>query len=189
MLTLYATYLIAISIGAGAAFINDLFFIISLKHHVLKRHEIVILKQLNNIQVFLIVWILLSEIVFLSFQIQNFSLDSFIGATIAKLFIEVTVLFCALLIRQMHLPALIRHQHTYGHLSDSFIEHSNSLVGTCVTSMVSWGFIVLITSAAFNMKVSDFGFSTTIIAYIITCLVASWFFMLLKNKVLHRKGK
>lgn len=189
MLTLLGLYLVAIAIGAGAAFINDLFFIISLKDHVLKRSEIITLKQLNLIQTILIVWIILTEITFFAIQIQNYTLGVFLGSTVAKLLIEIVVLFCALLLRQVHLPALIRHQNTYSHLSNSFIEHSNSLVGTAVTSLISWFYIVLLTSASFENVIIDFGFGTTIISYIAICLIASWFFILLKNKILHRRKR
>ncbi len=189
MVTLFGTYILAICVGAGCAIINDLFFITSLKHHVLKRHEIITLKQLNNMQIVLIVWIILCEIALFSIQIQTFSLGILLGASMAKILIEIAVLFCVLFIRQMYLPGLIRHQHTYGHLSESFLEHSNGIVGTCATSLVSWFFIVLITSSGFGPTVANAGFVATIVTYIITCLLMSWLFIGLKNRVLHRKRK
>lgn len=187
MLTLFGTYIIAISVGAGCALINDLFFILSLKHHVLKRHEIVTLKQLNNLQIGLIIWIILAEITFFSVQIQNFSIGQIVGASVAKLLIELTLLFCVMSIKYIQLPTLIRHQHAYHHLSDSFVEHSNGLVGTSVTSLISWFFIILVTSASFGPIVADFGFGNTILTYIVSVIIASWFFIILKNKILHRK--
>ncbi len=189
MLTLFGTYILAISVGGGCAIINDLFFILSLKHHVLRRHEIIALKQLNNMQIFLIVWIILCEITFFAVQVQNFSIANVLGATMARIIIEIVLLICALLIRQLHLPTIVRYQHTHGHLSDSFLEHSNGLVGTCVLSLVSWFFIILTTSAAFSNAAIDFGFVTTILTYIIVSALASWLFISLKNRVLHRKKR
>lgn len=189
MLTLYGTYILAIAFGAGTAFINDLFFMLSLKHHSLNRHEVVTLKQLNNIQVILIIWIILCEVTFIAVQLQSLSFNYFLGLSIAKLMIELALLFFALLLRQMHLPALIRHQHTYKHLSDSFVEHSNTLIGTAVASLVSWIFIVFMSSSAFLYAAKDFTFTSTILLYLITIVATTWFFIFLKNKILHRKKK
>lgn len=189
MLTLFGTYVLAISVGAGAALINDLFFILSLKHHKLKHHELVTLRQLNNIQLFLIVWIILVEITMLAIQIQVTSLDLVPGASYAKLIIELVVLFCALLLRQVHFPALTRHQNTYGHLSDSFLEHSNELISTCAISLISWFFIVLVTSSMLNDSFVTFGFSPTLFTFAAVALLTSWLFVYLKNHVLHRKHK
>ena len=97
-----------------------------------------------------------------AYLIQINSLQSILGVTIAKLFIEVVILFCALLLRQVHLPALVRYQHTYGHLSDSMLAHSNGLIMTCITSVSAWVFIVFITSSELKPEFMDFGFSTTI---------------------------
>ncbi len=189
MLTLFGTYILAISVGAGAALINDLFFILSLKHHKLKRHELITLKQLNNIQLFLIIWIVMVEITMLAIQIQVTSLGLTPGVVFAKIVIELIVLFCVLLLRQMHLPVLIRHQNTYGHLSDSFLEHSNELISTCAVSLVSWFFIVLVTSSMFSQAFASFGFSSTLFGFAIVALFSSWLFVYLKNQVLHRKLK
>ncbi len=187
MLTLIALYVLAISIGAGCALINDLFFFLSLKHHVLKRHEIVTLRQLNNMQLVLIVWILIAEITMIALNFQYAMNWHLAGVVIAKILIEITVLFTTLLLRQVHLPALIRHQNRYAHLSDSFLEHSNALVSTCALSLVSWFFIVLITSGEFNRYMMDFGFIQTIMSYIVVSVFAIWLVVFMKNSVLHRK--
>ena len=57
MLTLIAMYVLAIAVGCGAAVINDLFFFLSLKHHILKKHEIITLRQLLNIKLVLLAFL------------------------------------------------------------------------------------------------------------------------------------
>ncbi len=189
MLTLIAFYVLAIAVGAGCALINDLFFFLSLKHHILKRHEIITLKQLNNIQLVLIIWIIIAEITMISMNFQYAVNWHLAGVVIAKVLIEIAVLFSTLLIRQVHLPALIRHQHKYAHLSDSFVEHSDALISTCALSLVSWFFIVLITSGEFNRYMMDFGFIQTIMSYAVVSVFVIWFVTFMKNSVLHRRGK
>ncbi len=188
MLTLFGTYILAIAVGAGTAVINDLFFILTLKHRIITKSEINILKQLNKIQIFLIVWIIFTEIVMFAVIIQNTSFALVLGVTLAKLIIELVVLFSALLQRQMYLPALVRYQHTYGHLSDSLIEHSNSLIYACVTSITSWFFIVFITSAEFKPQFIDFGFTPTILVYVGVTILCNIFFVFMKNNILHRRN-
>lgn len=188
MLTLFGTYILAIAIGGGAAIINDLFFIISLKHQKIKRDEFNILKQLLTIQLVLILWIILTEITMFAIQVQNLSLQTILGVTVAKLCIEVIILFTILFQRQVFLPALERHHHAYRHLSDSFQEHSNGLVCTCSISIVSWFFIIFITSSEYRPEFIDFGFSITMLAYIGTTFLTSWFFLFMKNRILHRKS-
>lgn len=189
MLTLIAFYVLAISVGAGCALINDLFFFLSLKHHVLKRHEIITLRQLNNIQLVLIIFILIAEITMIAMNFQHAVNWHLAGVVIAKVLIEIAVLFTALLLRQIHMPALIRHQNQYAHLSDSFIEHSNALISTCALSLVSWFFIVLITSGEFNRYMMDFGFIQTIMSYVIVSIFVIWLVLFMKNSVLHRKNR
>lgn len=189
MLTLFGLYVLAIAVGAGCALINDLFFSLSLKHHILKRHEIIALKQLNNLQLVLIIWIVIAEITILALNIQVSGAWYISGANIAKILIELCVLFAALLMRQVHMPALIRYQNTHGHLSDSFLEHNNSLVGTTTWSMVSWFFLVLITSSEFNPRIMDFGFGATILVYAAVSILSIWIVLFLKNSILHRKYK
>lgn len=181
--------MIAIAVGAGCAFINDLFFSLSLKNHRFKNHEIVTLKQLNNIQLFLIVWIIIAEITMTTITYQyaiNWTLS---GALIAKIVIELVVLFTALSLRQIHMPSLLRHQNTYGHLSDSFVQHSNSMVATSVVSLTAWFFIVLITSSEFNVRVGDLGFGQTIISFVLVSLISVWIVLFLKNSVLNPQRK
>jgi hypothetical protein len=188
MLTLVAIYVLAIAVGAGCALIYDLFFMISLKHHLVKSHEAITLKQLNNIQVVLIIWILIAEVAMIAMNFQYAANWHLAGVVIAKVFIEIVILFCALLLRQVHLPQLLRNQHQHGHLSDSFLEHHDSLVSTCALSLVSWFFIVLITSGEFNRYMMDFGFIQTIMSYVIVSIFAIWLVVYLKNNVLHRKN-
>ncbi len=189
MLTLVATYIIAVSVGAGAALINDIFFLISLKNHKLTRYQFKSLKQLNSLQLILIIWIILVEVTFFAIQIQTYSMATLLGMTLARFIIEIVVLFCVLLLRQVHFPALMRHQHQYGHLSDSFTKHSNELIATCAISLVAWFYIILITSSTFESVFSDFGFGTTMIAFIVSALGATWLLVWMKNKFLHSKRK
>ena len=189
MLTLVATYIIAISVGAGCAVINDLFFILSMKHQVLKKYEAHILRQLNSIQVGLVIWVILAEIAMFAYQIETESIQAILGITFAKFFIEIAILFAILLIRQVYLPALVRHQHTYGHLSDSMLEHSNGLIIASVTSLTSWLFIIFIVSSEFKAEFLDFGFATTIILYAVILIISNSFFLYMKTNVLHNKHK
>ncbi len=189
MLTLIAIYILAIAVGAGCALINDLFFFLSLKHHVLRRHEIITLKQLNNLQLVLIIWIIIAEITMISLNFQYAINWHLAGVVIAKVLIEIVILFSTLLLRQVHMPALIRHQHQYGHLSDSFQEHSDALVSTCALSLVSWFFIVLITSGEFNRYMMDFGFIQTIMSYIVVSVFVIWLVTFMKNNILHRRNR
>lgn len=189
MLTLIGTYIIALSVGAGAAVINDLFFLLSLKHHKLSRHELVTLKQLNNIQLFLIIWMILVEVTFFAIQIQTYSISTLLGMTLARFIIEIVVLFCVLLLRQVHFPALIRHQNQYGHLSDSFMHHSNELIATCAISVVAWFYIILITSSSFDSIFTDFGFGTTMISFIVSACLGTILLVSMKNKLLSVRRK
>lgn len=189
MLTLFGTYILAIAVGAGCAVINDLFFITSLKHHKLKSSEFNILSQLNKIQLVLILWIVLVEAVFFATRIQTLTFGSILGVSIAKFAIELVILFSVLFQKQLYLPALFRHQHKYGHLSDSFLEHSNGLLISCITSITSWFFIVFITSSEFKQNFVDFGFGTTISVYLVTTICTNLFFLFMKNRVLHRKNR
>lgn len=189
MITLIATYIVAVSVGAGTALINDLFFLTSLKHRKLTKHDLITFKQLNNIQLFLIIWIILVEVTFFAIQVQTYSISTLLGMALARFVIEIVVLFCVLLLRQVHFPALIRHQHQYGHLSDSFVHHSNELTATCAVSLVAWFYIILITSSTFESIFTDFGFGTTMIAFIISAIFATSLLVWMKNKFLHPKRK
>lgn len=189
MVTLIGTYIIAVSVGAGAAVINNLFFILSLKHHKLSRKEIISLQKLNNLQLYLIIWIILVEITVFAIQIQTYSIKTLLGMIVARLLIEIVALFCVLLLRQIHFPALIRHQHQYGHLSDSFALHSNELIATCSTSLVAWFYIILITSSSFENMFSDFGFNVTLATFVISSMFVTWLLVTMKNKFLHPKKR
>jgi hypothetical protein len=187
MLTLFGTYILAIAVGAGAAIINDLFFIISLKHHRIKRYEFNILRQLSTIQLVLVLWIILAEVTMFAISVQTLSLQSILGVTIAKLCIEIVILFALLFQRQVYLPELMRHQHAYHHLSDSFLEHSNGLISACSISIVSWFFVVFITSSEYHPKFVDFGFVLTMGIYLCVMFLATGFFLFMKNRILFRK--
>jgi hypothetical protein len=189
MLTLIAIYVLAIAVGAGCALIYDLFFFLSLKHQIIRHHEIVTLKQLNNIQLVLIVFIILAEGTFISMNFQNVADWHLAGVSVAKVLIELVALFCSLLLRNVHLPALVRHQHAYGHLSDSLHEHDDGLVSTCALSLVTWFFIVLITSGEFDKYMMDFGFIQTIVSYVVISLFVIWLVVFMKNSVLYRKKR
>jgi len=187
MVTLFALYMVAIAIGAGASFIFDFFFVSTLKDHKLTGFEVVALKQLNLIQLFTILWILVVEITFISLELMYSTVQLVPGMLIAKVLIALVVLFCVLLIKQVHYPALLRHQRQYHHLSNSFLMHSDGLIGTCAISIISWFFIILITAGEVNAYVADFGFTNTIITYAVTTGLFSLVAIKLKNKFLHIK--
>jgi hypothetical protein len=187
MLTLLGTYILAIAVGAGAALIHDLFFFTSLKHHRLSRHETVTLKQLNNIQLFLILWMVLVEITFFAIQVQQYSISTLLGMALGRLVIEIVVLIALLIIRQIYFPTLIRYQQRYGHLSDSFGLHSNELIVACATSLIGWFYIILITSATFESIFTDFGFVTTLLTFVVTAAITSLILVHMKNTLLHPK--
>lgn len=187
MLTLFAIYMLAIAFGAGASFIFDFFFISSLKNHKLSSFEQKILRHLNSLQFILIIWIMVVEIVYLAIGMQYFSFSEIAGMAIAKLVIEVVALFCIMFLRKVHLPALIRHQVHYHHLSESFLEHSNTLIGTAAISLSSWSFILLITSGEINALVEDFGFLPTLFSYAIITFIFTLLVISMKNAFL--KGR
>lgn len=163
-LPLIALNIAGIALGAGATFVNDLFFIFTAREHHVKKHEIRIIKRFNlagllcaGIVVLTDLFLLLAEVATGVFQNE--------GVTYAKILI-LAVLFAALLaMRNVHLPALERAQEKHRHLSESFFSHHDGLIATAVISITSWLFIITIFTLQNQGAILDLPF--TILTYLL----------------------
>lgn len=164
----FALELASIALGAGSAFIFSSFFILSLKDHKIEDHEYVSLKRLSTIS-------LISAYLGLGLYIVNTAIffetatDFDLGRISAKICIFALALISELTLRKIHLPTLMRHQTSYFHLSDKMMHHEDPLINTSVFNLVSWIFIILITSAEYNDFNAQFnyGFVEIVFCYIL----------------------
>ncbi len=137
--------LVCIALGAGAAFIFDSFFILSLKHHLLRPYETSALKRISLFSIVASVIGLMAYIFGLAFAFEE-AADFPLAFISAK-----TVFFClafitALTLRRIHLGTLLRYQKSYAHLSESMIIHHDALISTAAYSTLSWLALILMTA-------------------------------------------
>ena len=182
--------LVGISLGAGAAFIFDCFFIISLKNHRISVREEKILSRLSLLSIIASTVAIFSYIIVLSFQFEENSISATgIGFATAKLLIFSFALLCGITLRKIHLPALLRHQQTYFHLSESMLLHQDSLISTAIYSTVSWLAVLTLTAieqkqAIYSVSLTQYNFLHIIVIYIAVAITCNYVGLLIKNKVL-----
>jgi hypothetical protein len=161
-----------IALGAGSAFIFSSFFILSVKDHIIKPHEYTMLKSLSlfslvsaSIGIFCFV---LNSV----FYIQS-AVDLRIGLISAKLIVFALALISEMTLRKIHLPNLMRHQKTYFHLSDTMSHHPDPLIATASFGIVSWIFIIFLSTLEFRQisPYVSFSFVEIILAYIVSAFV------------------
>jgi hypothetical protein len=115
------------------------------------------------------------------------STDILIGFSSAKLIILGIALLCALTLRKIHLPTLVRYQENYFHLSENMVYHQDSLAGTAAFSTVSWLAIIFLTSLEYKgINISDFSFLKIIVTYFALAMITSHIFVFMKNRILMR---
>ena len=183
-LLFYIILLSSVSLAAGAAFMGDIFFFISLRNRRLQIQEIKTLQRMSGISMLSSVVALFSEIVLTVIMIST-SLSLGDEESYIIMLILLITFTCSLTMRNIHLPALKRHHHDHAHLSDKFIEYHDSLVATAAVSTFSWFFIIFLISLR-NQGVivsSDFnlGFASLAVIYIVFAFIASKCGILLKR--------
>ncbi len=177
--------LVCLSLGAGSAFIFDSFFALSLKNHKIREYEERMLQRINLFTVVSSSVALISYIMILAFRLEA-GLVNTLDIAFAKIFLLAIAFATGMTLRKIHLPALLRHQREYFHLSSKFMLHQDSLVSTAVFSSVSWMMLILLTVLE-NFKAAEgFDFSILILAiiYIICAIICSKIAIFFKNEYL-----
>jgi hypothetical protein len=179
--------LVSIALGAGAAFIIDLFFISSLSHSKLRPKEVLMVRQLSLLSIVSACLALFIQTMIL-FSIKATIPDNFITFSFVTILFTITALVCSITLRRIHIPALLRHQNQHAHLSDHHLHHGEEIVLISTISTVSWVTVLIIYAIAqIGAYVSPYPF---IIGYIIFVLVMSVLTKLIKRHLLDsRKHK
>lgn len=178
---------VCIALGAGSAFIFSTFFILSLKDHVIKPHEYAMLKSLSLFSLISAAIGLVTFIINTALYLES-AADFKIGFVSAKLIIFSLALLTEMTLRKIHLPSLIRHQKTYFHLSHTMTHHSDPLVATASFGLISWLFIIILSTLEFRGIAGSisFNFIEIILAYIVSAYVLSKAAIYFKEKGLNR---
>ncbi len=178
--------LVCISLAAGSSFIFDSFFLLSLKDHKLKLYEKQALFRISLMTVTASIIALGTYITLLITHLDAPS-DLEIGFSSAKIIILGIALLCALTLRRIHLPTLVRYQENYFHLSENMVYHQDSLAGTAAFSTVSWLTVIFLTSIEYKgLTMSDFSFLKIIVTYLTLAMITSHIFVFIKNRILTR---
>lgn len=146
-LTLHVFELVGLSLGAGGAFIFNSFFILCLKDHKLKQHEITALSRINLLSLTASVIGFASYILYLASLLEQLIVPD-LGIAGLKLALYALAIITGLTLRKIHIPSLVRHQHQYSHLSPAFQFHQNTLASTASYSNLAWIFIIILTAAS-----------------------------------------
>lgn len=179
---------VSIALGAGSAFIFCFFFILSFKDHKIKPYEYGVLRRLSNISTISVAFATVAFIVNTSLRIEA-EQDLAVSTISAKLIILAFLFIAEITLRKIHLPTLMRHQQAYFHLSDTMIHHPDPLVTTASFTIVSWCFVIALTSLDFKGMVSlqHPGFVKVALAYILLCFIVSKIALYFKAKSMHLK--
>jgi hypothetical protein len=142
------------------------------------------LRRLSLFSVVSAVIALFSYLIYLGLQFETAS-DVRIGFLLAKIVLMALALLTGLSLRRLHLRALLRHQNTYGHLSDSMVAHTDTLVATAAYSTVAWMAVIVLTAIEYRQAQDAFrfGFLHIIIAYILVGYCASKAAIFLKRNL------
>lgn len=185
---LFTINLAGLSLGAGAAFMVDVFFLLSIKDRKITHMEYFSINRLGIIVNAGFFLTLITEVL----MYTAFPSDVFTeGDTlfISKLFILVVLFFTTLSFWKFHLPMLKRYQHDHLHLSDSFRHHSDGLTKTAAVSTVSWIFLIVLTSLSIRnpdlIKV-QYNAVGIIASYIILAFISAKVLTHLRDRMLKR---
>jgi hypothetical protein len=187
IIALATIQLVSIALGAGSAFIIDLFFIASLSHSKLRPKEVLMVKRLSLLSITAACLALLIQ-TFILFSIQATIPDNFLSFSFITILFTIAALICSITLRKIHIPALLRHQNNHAHLSDHHLHHGEEIVLVSTISTVSWVTVLVIYAIAqIGEYLSPYPF---IIGYIIFVVVMSVLTRLIKRHLLDsRKHK
>lgn len=179
--------LVCLALGASSALIFDAFFMLSLKDHKLLKLEIRMLRRISLLGVIAAFLSLCFYIGVLITDIQT-STDIRIGFSTAKLLILGIAFLAGLTERRIHLPALIRHQRDYFHLSEKMIEHQDPFIATAALSTVSWLAVIFLSVIEARGLVDNYNatFLGIAVTYLLVAYILSRLAVFLKNRVLTR---
>lgn len=165
---------VCIALGAGSAFIFSSFFILSVKDHIVKPHEYIMLKSLSLFSLISACIGIVTFVINSAIYLES-AADFRIGLISAKLIIFSLALVSEMTLRKIHLPNLMRHQKTYFHLSDTMVHHPDPLIATASFSMVSWIFIIFLSTLEFRQMTQyvHLSFLEIILAYIVSAYILS----------------
>ncbi|HEY1037563.1 MAG TPA: hypothetical protein VGE62_03180 [Candidatus Paceibacterota bacterium] len=184
---LYAFELVGLALGAGGAFIFNSFFILCLKDHQLKKHEIVMLSRINLLSLTAAVIGLFAYVLSLASMMERLIIPD-VGITGLKLCLYALALVTGLTLRKIHIPSLIRHQYEYSHLSPGFQFHQNTLASTASYSNLAWIFIIILTAVSIQggrfMTLVSENILIIGLSFIIISLIASRLSIYLKDSLL-----
>jgi hypothetical protein len=177
--------LVCISLGAGASFIFDSFFLLSPIHHKIKTFELKMLRRLSLMSIIGGAGALFFYIASLALEFDVTS-DIRISVTFSKIIILMLALLTAVALRKIHLSALVRHQEGYGHLSEHLISHPDPFVSTAAFSTVSWMLVIFLTALEYRQADSafHFGFLAISITYIVLGFFATKAALFIKKRLI-----
>lgn len=176
---------VCIALGAGSAFIFSSFFILSVKDHIVKPHEYAMLKSLSLFSLVSACIGIVTFVINSAIYLES-AVDFRIGLISAKLIIFSLALVSEMTLRKIHLPNLMRHQKTYFHLSDTMVHHPDPLIATASFSMVSWIFIIFLSTLEFRQMTQyiHLSFVEIILAYIVSAFILSKLVIAFKEQTL-----
>ena len=173
--------LVCIALGASGAFIIDLFFIASLSHSKLRPKEILMVRRLSLLSIASAIIALFIQTSIL-FSIKETIPESFLSFSFLTILFTMISLVCSMTLRKVHIPALIRHQTEYAHLSDHHLYHGEEIVLVSTISTVSWVTVLIVYAVAQTGEYSTpYPF---IIGYIIFVLIMSALTRVIKRHLL-----
>ena len=176
---------VCIALGAGSAFIFSSFFILSVKDHIVKPHEYAMLKSLSLFSLVSACIGIVTFVINSAIYLES-AVDFRIGLISAKLIIFSLALVSEMTLRKIHLPNLMRNQKTYFHLSDTMVHHPDPLIATASFSMVSWIFIIFLSTLEFRQMTQyiHLSFVEIILAYIVSAFILSKLVIAFKEQTL-----
>ena len=182
-LTYITLELVCISLGAGAAFMFDSFFILSSRYHKIKPLELRILRRLSLLSITSSFGAIIFYGTTIAEQFQGSS-DLRISIITSKMIFLAVTLVAGIAMRKVHLKALVRHQGQYAHLSESMSIHPDPLISTASYSTISWMAVIFLTALEFRQVDTffNFGFISIMTTYIVFGIIFSKFAVYLKKK-------
>ncbi len=179
---MYITFLTSISLAAASALLCDGFFFISVIRRRLQVGEIKILRILCGVSSVSSLIAGVSLIKLMAMRISD-GVTPGEGILLALSLMLLVAFTSSVSMRNLHLPALHRHQHDYHHISESFLDHQRSLISTGAVSIVTWIFIITIVAADARGLALETSFFKISILYVITAYLFSKLALVIKRKI------
>ena len=180
---LFSIHFSALALGAGSAFLIDLFFVTSSKTRILTTRDVKMIFRLNFAAIVSVVIALVTDVSLITFEVMNATENGF-SYWLLKLLLLSIIFLAALSLRKIHLPTLLRHQKHSAHLSDSFIYHSDALINTVIVSTITWVSAVLATTYEYVSNIAPVPNTLSFfILYCVALFLSIKFFSLLKEKI------